>query len=181
MSKSEQLKVLMLDRFYKNFVEHAASKVIELDAMEEIYTFATDNSIMLPRTDKQALIFRSAYTLEYLYFKHHSLFVPFTERFINDYSLCENTSAKRHFTKMMNDILQHNTLTDEQLTTIAETTANWLIEPKVKVAVKIGAISILAKLRGQVGWINEIWNDIEAVMLNEVTPAIEVRFKRGWK
>ena len=126
------------------------------------------------------VIFRSAHTLEYIYFNYHNLFTPFQERFLIDFTLCQNSSAKRHFSKIMADLLKQNTPNLDQIESIAEVAANWVADPKVRVAVKIWSMSILKILRPKVAWLNEIWEDLEAMMINNATPAIEDRLRRGW-
>ena len=171
---------LMLERFYKDFAATSATKVIELDGVGELYSIATDNALALPKTQKQNVIFRSAYTLEYIYFNNPDLFIPFREKFISDFNLCQNSSAKRHFAKMMADLLKYHTPTMEQIESIAETAVSWIAEPKTRVAVKLWSMSILKIIRQKVSWLDDIWEDLEAVMINNTSPAIEVRFRRGW-
>ena len=176
-----ELIELMSNRFYENFSAIASAKVLEMGAVDVLYQLATDNSLQLPKSKKQAVLFRSAYTLEYIYFNHRELFTPFIERFCSDFSSCKSESAKRHFAKMMSDILKYHTPTTEQMESIAETVACWISDPKTKVAVKIWAMSILKSLRNKVEWIDDIWNDLENVVTQNATPGILLRLKRGWE
>lgn len=171
---------LMSSRFYEDFAATTSAQVIQIGAVEDLYQLATDYSLELPKSKKQATIFRSAYTLEYIYFNHRELFDPFIERFCNDFPSCENESAKRHFAKIMTDLLKHHTPTTKQMDAIADAAANWISKPKTKVAVIIWAMSILKALRNKVQWINDIWEDIEAVATKNLTPGVLVRLKRGW-
>lgn len=180
MNDRDLLIELMLLRYCKDFVGNTAAKVIELNCVDELYSLATDNTLALPRVLKQQVIFRSAYTLEYIYINHPNLFIPFRERFLTDFVLCQNSRAKRHFSKIMTDILSHHTPQMKQMESIAETAAEWVSDPKVRVAVKIWAMSILKTLKPKVEWLDEIWLDLEEMMKNSATPAVEVRLKRGW-
>jgi len=171
---------LMSDRFYKNFAATSSAKVIEMGAVDDLYQLATDNSLALSKSKKQVVIFRSAYTLEYIYFNYNAFFNPFIDRFCDDFACCENESAKRHFAKIMTDILKYHTPTTRQMESIADAAVSWISEPKTKVAVKIGAMSILKALRNKVQWIDDIWDDIEAVATQKLTPGVLVRLKRGW-
>ena len=171
----------MSNRFYEDFAVITSVKVVEMGAVDVLYQLATDNSLQLPKSKKQSVLFRSAYTLDYIYFNHRELFTPFVERFCSDFSSCENESAKRHFAKMMNDILKYHTPTTEQIELIAEAVAGWISDTKTKVAVKIWAMSILKALRNKVAWIDDIWDDLESIATQNATPAILVRLKRGWK
>ncbi len=180
MTAREQILECMLNRNYDNFVHTASSLVIKLNGVDELYLMATNKVRVKSKKEQQALLFRSAYTLEYIYFKYTSLFAPFVERFIVDYSHCNNHSAKRHFTKMMADILKSHKPTPEQCEVIAYTTVSWIIEPKAKVAVKIWAMSLLKILKPDIVWLNETWEDLEESMKNGATAGVLVRAKRNW-
>ena len=171
---------LMLEGFYKNFAATTATKVIELNGVAQLYSLATDNTLALSKIQKQNVIFRSAYTLEYIYFNYPDLFIPFREQFMTDFVLCQNSSAKRHLSKMMADLLKYHTPTTEQIEAIAEASANWVAEPTVRVAVKVWSMSILKILKPKVSWIDDIWEDLEGMLVKDATPAIKVRLKRGW-
>ena len=172
---------LMSNRFYKDFAPTTARQVIGMeDGVAKLYDIATDNGLDLPTPLKRNVLFRSAYTLEYIYFNYPEHFTPFRERFYIDFCNCENPSAKRHFAKMMADILKHHSPTIEQTEAIAETSADWISNPKIKIAVKIWAMSILRILRPNISWVDEIWEDLEMSLQKISTPAIEVRRKRGW-
>ena len=181
MDRREELIEIMSSRFYENFAAITSTKVVELGAVDVLYQLATDNSLQLPKSKKQSVIFRSAYTLDYIYFNYRELFAPFIERLCSDFSSCENESAKRHFAKMMCDVLKYHTPTTEQIELIAEAVAGWISDPKTKVAVKIWAMSILKVLRNKVAWIDDIWDDLESVVTQNATPGILVRLNRGWE
>ena len=181
MDRRGELIEIMSNRFYEDFAVITSAKVVEMGAVDVLYQLATDNSLQLPKSKNKSVIFRSAYTLEYIYFNHRELFAPFIEIFCSDFSCCDNESAKRHFAKMMNDILKYHTPTTEQIESIAEAVAGWISDPKTKVAVKIWAMSILKTLRDKVAWIDDIWDDLESVVTQNATPGILVRLNRGWE
>ncbi len=181
MTIKEQIIDYILNRCSQNFALCASSLVIKLDGVEELYLLATDKGISHTKREREAILFRSAYTLEYIYFNHNKLFTPFLDRFITDYPLCKNQSAKRHFTKMMSDILKSYKPSTEHSKAIAEATINWIIEPKAKVAVKVWAMSVLSILKQDNGWIDEVWEDLEATMQKNATPGIQVRIRRNWQ
>ncbi len=180
-NKNDIIKILS-ERHYHNFVECASTKIIELDAnIEELYKLATDQDLNMPKAQKQNIIFRSAYILEYIYFNYPDLFYPFIERFICDYPNCKNASAQRHFTKMMADLLKKHKFNGEQINFIAEATTLWVSDPKTKVAVKVWAMHILNILKSDLLWLSEIWNDLEELMKNDASPAMLVRIRRNWQ
>ena len=181
MTKQEAIIELTGSRFYSDFAASAATRVIEMNAVTELYTLATEEVTTLPTAKRRVVMWRSGYILEFIYFHHRELFEPFKERFISDFTNCTNPSSMRSFSKMMADILKHHLPTAEQQEAIAQCAAEWVSDPKVKVAVKVWSMSILQTLRPEVEWVEEIWEDIVTMLTNNPTPAIEVRHKRGWK
>ncbi len=181
--ETQQIIITSLtSRNYSNFAANTAITILELDnGIEELYLIATNNLPLLPSTLRSQVQFRSAYILEYIYFNYRDKFTPFRDRFISDYPQCQNQSAKRHFTKMMANILKTYTPPQSDIELIADATAQWIADPKVKVAVKVWAMSILKTLKPKVDWISEIWDDLESVAMNNATPGMEVRFRRGWE
>lgn len=181
-AKVEKIIELTANRFYKDFAATTAAKVIELDAVGELYFLATNIGLddFSPK-QKSNIVWRSAYTLEYIYFNNRDIFAPYIKQFIRDFTKCDNPSAMRSFTKIMADILKYHKPTFEQMDNIAQCVANWVADPKVKVAVKVWSMSILRSLRPHILWLDDIWEDMEAFLINNSSPAIEVRFRRGWK
>lgn len=180
MTKKQLLIELMTSMFYEDFAKIASAKVIEFDAVEDLYELATDGSLDLPKAKRQAVIFRAAYVLDYIYFNRRELFEPFVARFCDDFSLCDNESAKRHFGKIMADLLKYYLPTEVQIESIAGAAANWISEPKSKVAVKVWAMAILKSIKDKLAWVDDMWDDIEAVALRDSTQGLMVRLNRGW-
>ncbi len=182
MTTREEIIELTANRFYKEYAATTAARVIELGAVTELYALATDVDLEhLPAAKRRNTVWRSAYTLEYIYFNHYELFSPFREQFIVDFTHCKNPSAMRSFAKVMADMLKRHTPTQQQMEEVAQCAAEWVADPKVKVAVKVWSMSILRTLRPHIAWIDDVWEDMETLLKNNSTPAIEVRFKRGWR
>ena len=55
------------------------------------------------------------------------------------------------------------------------------VEPGRKVAVKIWAVEVLKLFRRRVGWVQEVWDDIETMASHDATPGIEVRMRKNWR
>ncbi len=181
MIKQETIIELTGNRFYSDFAASAAARVIEMNAVAELYALATEEIATLPTVKRRAVMWRSGYILEFIYFHHRELFEPFRKRFMSDFTRCTNPSSMRSFSKIMADILKYHRPTADQQEAIAQCVAEWVADPKVKVAVKVWSMSILQTLRPEIEWIEEIWEDIVAMLTNNSTPAIEVRLKRGWR
>lgn len=176
----ESLTELLSERFYENFAIQTAAIVIANDAVDVLYDIATSANIDCTKSDKKKIIFRAAYTLETIFFNHRELFAPYTERFFNDFHSCTNESAKRHFTKMMCEILKHQTPTQQQIELICQSCVDWCIDPKVRVAVKISAIKIIIHLREKTDWIGDILPEIIDIVERRSTPAMDCNLRR-WR
>lgn len=169
---------ILLGNFYHNFAAEAAKIVLEKGDIDLLYRLATGLTPAMPKAEKEKAVFRAAYVLEYIYFHDNDHFNPYRRRFLNDYPQTTNGSAKRHFTKIMRDLLQQEKPNKECCHAIAEASASWIIEPKTRVAVKIGAIEVLRLLRHEVDWIDELLPEIIEPLARDASPAIEVRLKR---
>lgn len=171
----------LLNHFYTDFAASEAKVVIEKGEIEQLYLFATGIlSEDLPKTKQKVITFRAAYILEYIYFNHNALFKPYKEAFFTDFPNTTNNSAKRHFTHIMRDILSKETPQRDICNNIAEACVEWIIEPKVRVAVQIGAIEILILLKKEVDWIEESLPMILEPITRNPSPAIMARLRR-WR
>lgn len=90
-------------------------------------------------------------------------------------------SARRHFAKVMADLLGRYSPGRRDMERIAEAAARWAVEPGAKVAVKIWAVEVLKHCRRRVGWVQEVWDDIVETMAHDATPGIEVRMRKNWR
>lgn len=171
---------ILLRNFYKNFAAETAERVIANGDMHQLYLLATGDTPLLTKPEKEKAVFRAAYVLEYIYFTERDLFAPYKERFFTDFPKTTNSSAKRHFTKMMRHLLEQEKPDKEHCHKIAEAAATWIIEPKTRVAVKIGAVEVLRVLRDEVEWVDELLPQILEQISQEASPGIIVRLKR-WK
>ena len=98
-----------------------------------------------------------------------------------DFPACADPSARRHFAKVMADLLGRFTPEVRDLERIAEAAARWAVDPGAKVAVKIWAVEVLKHCRRRVGWVQEVWDDLVETMAHDATPGIEVRMRKSWK
>ncbi len=185
MEAKAEFVATYLNRFNEEFAKNTAEIVIKKGELESLYAFATaknaDIYFVKTKVEKEQLIFRAAYVLEYIYFNYATDFLPYKQRFINDALQTENSSCKRHFLKILVHILRNNEISPKQKHTIAETTLEWLCEKNQKVAVKVWAMNILSLLKSELDWLQEIWADVESVAIQDSTAAIKVRVRRCWK
>lgn len=181
MTEAELVKSLS-ERFYSDFADTVARRVRDAGAVELLYRVATSSYANLPKPARHKAAFRSAYVLEKIYFAAPDAFMPFAGAFCDrDFPACTDRSAQRHFAKIMADLLGRYTPDSSSLERIAETAAQWAVDPGTKVAVRIWAVEVLKGCRDRVGWVAESWDDIVEAMEQDATPGIECRMRKSWR
>jgi len=133
----------------------------------------------------EGVAFRAAWLLENMYFENPEGFLPHIPYFISKFKAVSNAGCKRHYAK----ILMH--LTEPQaplvvqqymqqidLEQAVEQCFDWLIDPKIKVAVKAFAAEALFNMRHRYPWIaDELPEQLEFLMRNG-SAAIQAKGKR---
>lgn len=181
MTEKDLIKLLS-ERFYEDFADEAARAVLGADAVDRLYGVAVAPPPELPKPVRQKVLFRGAYVLERIYFTAPERFMPHAGEFCRrDFPACANASARRHFGKIMADLLGRYEPEPEVLGRIAEAAAEWAVDPAAKVAVKIWAVEVLIRCRDRVGWVAESWDDIVEALAPDATPGIECRMRKSWK
>ena len=181
MTEAELVKSLS-ERFYSDFADTVARRVRDAGAVELLYRVATSPYANLPKPARHKAAFRSAYVLEKIYFDAPDSFMPYAGLFCRtDFPACADPSARRHFAKVMADLLGRYTPEVRDMERIAEAAARWAVDPGAKVAVKIWAVEVLKHCRQRVGWVQEVWDDLVETMAHDATPGIEVRMRKSWK
>ena len=64
---------------------------------------------------------------------------------------------------------------------IAESAAEWAVDPGSKVAVKVWAVEVLCRCRDGVGWVAESWDDIVEAVAANATPGLACRLRKSWR
>lgn len=181
MTEAELIHCLS-ERFYSDFADTVALRVRDADAVELLYAAATSPHPKLPQPVRHKVLFRAAYVLEKIYFEAPDSFTPFAEIFCRrDFPNCTDASAQRHFAKIMADLLGRYTPDRRSLDRIAQTAAQWAVDPATKVAVRIWAVEVLKHCRGRIGWVAQLWEDLIETLSHEATPGIECRMRKSWK
>ena len=178
----DELMTLLSERWQEHFADEAASRVLDAGAVEDLYGLVTSPLSEIPKPLRHKLLFRGAYVLERIYFRDRSVFAPYAEDFCRlAFPACTDPSARRHFGKIMIDLLEHDGPDAPTLDRIAETAAEWAADPSTKTAVRIWAVEVLKRCRGRVAWVEEVWNDLLELQSAGATPGIESRMRRSWR
>lgn len=181
MTETDLIKLLS-ERFYENFADEAARRVLDADAAGALYAVVTSPPEGLPGPVRHKVLFRGAYVLERLYFGSREWFTPYADVFCRrDFPACTDASARRHFGKIMADLLTRYDPGSDVLGAIAETAAGWAVDPGSKVAVRVWAVEILKRCRDRIDWVKESWEDIVEAMAQDATPGIRSRMRKSWK
>lgn len=108
--------------------------------------------------------------------------MPHAETFCRrDFPACGDPSARRHFAKIMADLLCRVHPDPDVLERIAGAAAEWAVDPAAKVAVRVWAVEVLKRCRGRVAWVDEIWDDLLETQALTASPGIESRLRRSWR
>ena len=179
----EELIALLTDRFAEGFAEAAAARIgSDPGTFARLYDLVASPDAALPARVRHAVAFRGAYVVATVYFTDPARFAPFARRFCrDDFRACADSSARRHFGKIMAHLLGHYDPGREALEAIAECAAEWAAEPANRPAVRIWAMEVLKRCRDRVEWIDEAWDDLTATMARDDRPSIAARLRRSWK
>ena len=181
MTRDELLRSLS-GRFGARFADRTASDVLRADAVGLLYVLATEPRSEWPAEVRHKSAFRGAYVLERIYFGARERFEPFVDRFCRvDFHACTDPGARRHFGKIMADLLTRVEPVPEVWEAIAETAAGWAVDPASKVAVRIWAVEILKVCRAHVPWIADSWDDLLETQRNALSPGLLARLRNSWK
>ncbi|MCL2290924.1 MAG: hypothetical protein FWC34_09535 [Bacteroidetes bacterium] len=195
----EHFTAHFLTRFEKDFAERMVNE-IQKQALQELLisvlrdviyfnpqkaksqSAAYDYLRIKKKTEREQIAFRSAYLLETLYFKDKNILLFLKDDFIELLSIITNESAKRHFGKILTDLLKNNVLifSEDEYELLAETVASWVVAPRTRVAVQIWAFEALLLLRKKAQIGNETIGYLLEILTQDSSPAIKCRLKK-WK
>ncbi len=168
--------------FYENFAGQTAARVCEADAVGLLYTVVTSPLAEFPKPVRHKVWFRGAYVLERIYFADPAFFTPYAAMFCGkDFPACTDASARRHFAKIMADLLRRYEPAPDCFDRIADTAVQWMLDPKAKVSVKVWTVEILKCCRERVCWVADMWEDLLEMLQKDATPGIECRMRKSWK
>ncbi|HIY69435.1 MAG TPA: hypothetical protein H9828_08460 [Candidatus Alistipes intestinigallinarum] len=181
----EELIGALSDRWQEHFADEMARRVCAAEAVGVLYRIAAgpdDRLGTLPKPERRKIGFRAAYVLERVSLRSWTAFLPFAEDFCRRaFPACTDPSVRRHFRKIMIELLRRVCLDPEVLERIAETAAEWAVEPGSKVAVRVWAMEVLKVCRGRIGWVDECWEDLVEAQAAGASPGIVSRLRRSWR
>ena len=181
MTENELIETLS-NRWREHFADEMAQRICDAEAVGVLYRLVTEPLEGIPTPLRHKLLFRGAYVLERIYFTDRTAFLPHAEAFCRrDFAACSDPSVRRHFGKIMTDLLERARPDAASLDGIAEAAAEWAMDPAAKVAVRVWAIEVLKRCRDSVEWVQGVWNDLLEAQAIGATPGIESRMRRSWR
>jgi len=188
-----------LKRFEGGFSERNASEIqnqnlesLLVNVLRDVIVYDSKKSAFQSETydylkirkkcEREQMAFRAAYLFETLYFRDKSNIQFFKDDFAQLLSKVTNESSKRHFGKILTDVLKNNLLifSKEECEILAETVATWAVAPQTRVAVQIWAFEILVLLRKNANIPEETIGCLFEIFAQDSSPAMKCRLKR-WK
>ncbi len=178
----EELTALLTGPFFEHFADMVATRVLADGDFATLYELATDIPESLPAASRHRMAFRGAYAVERIYFTAPDTFAFCVSRFCQrDFPACTDAGARRSFAKIMAHLLREVVLDAGTLDRIAETAAQWAIDPKTKIAVRIWCVEILRLCRERCSWVGETWDDLLVTLEHDASPAIASRMRGVWR
>jgi len=160
-------------------------KVLELTRILKEEQFALRDLIDLTFYADKNIAFRAAWILENVFLQDPARYEPDLDYLLSRLKDVKYESCQRHYAKIVMHItnkkaplnIQQN-LSKFDMEPIVEQCFDWMIDPRVRIAVKVFASEALFNLRGRYPWIaEELANQLQFLMRNG-TAAIQSRGKK---
>jgi hypothetical protein len=177
MSKDELIKELA--------ATFGKMKVDKLVVILKERKFALRDLIDLTFHHDKTIAYRSAWLLENLFLIDPTSYLTDLDYLLDQFKNVKYESCQRHYTKIMMHLTSPKSpveikekLAIIDLEPIVEQCFDWMIDPKVLIAVKVFASETLFNLHQRYPWIKEeLTNQLEFLMRNG-SPAIQTRGKK---
>jgi len=161
------------------------TKVDKLSKLVKDQGFNLRDLIDLTFHEDKNIAFRAAWVLENVYLVNPVFYLPELDYLLARFKDVVYPSCRRHYAKIIMHITRPKTpppikqkLQDTDLEPVVEKCFDWLIDPKVLIAVKVFAAGALFNLRTRYDWIAEELTDQIKFMMRDGSPAIQSRGKK---
>ncbi|WP_428331004.1 hypothetical protein [Mucilaginibacter sp.] len=161
------------------------TKVLELSLILKEQNFTLRDLIDLTFYADKNIAFRAAWILENLFLKEPELYEADLDYLIVRIKDVKYASCQRHYAKIWMHITEAKTneaikkkLKSADLEPVVEKCFDWLIDPKVKAAVKVFAADTLFNLKDRYPWITEELENQVKFLMKTGSAAIQFRGKK---
>lgn len=161
------------------------TKVDKLSKLLKQHNFALRDLIDLTFHDDKTIAFRAVWLLENVFLVNPEIYLPEIDHLLARFKTVTYPSCQRHYAKIMMHLTSPKAhpfiqakLATTNLDPVVEQCFDWLIDPKILIAVKVFAAQTLFNLRFRYPWITEeLKNQLEFLMRNG-SAAIQSRGKK---
>ncbi|MDB5011705.1 MAG: hypothetical protein JWQ06_2494 [Mucilaginibacter sp.] len=161
------------------------SKVIELSKILKDQQFNLRYLIDITFNKDKDIAFRASWLLENVFLKNPQAYLNDLDYLIQCFINVSYPSCQRHYAKIMMHITDPKApaavqlkLKEIDLEKVMEHLFDWMIDPKVKIAVKVFSSEALFNMRYQYSWITEELADQIKYLMSNGTAAIQSRGKK---
>jgi len=161
------------------------TKVVKLSTIIKEQQFSIHDLIDITFHPDKNIAFRSAWILENLFLQKPESYIEDLEYLISRVKDIDNPSCKRHYAKILMHItapkapaIIKQKLIEIDLEPVVERLFDWLIDPKILIAVKVFAAEALFNMRNRYDWIAEELADQVHFLMRDGTAAIQSRGKK---
>lgn len=160
-------------------------KVLELSRTLKEQQFALRDLIDLTFHADKHVAFRAAWILENVFLQDPARYVTDIERLVSRIKEVQHESCRRHYVKIIMHITQpkvspaiKDRVAELDMQPAVEQCFDWLIDPKVKIAVKVFASEALFNLRYRYPWIKDELAEQMKYLMRNGTAAIQSRGRK---
>lgn len=160
-------------------------KVIKLSEILQKERFSVRNLIDITFNEDRDIAFRAAWLLENLFLQKPGEYVDELKYLISRIKDIKHASCKRHYAKILMHITApkaakavREELGSIDLEPVVEQFFDWLIDPKILVAVKVFAAEALFNIRARYPWIADELKDQVKFLMRDGSPAIQSRGRK---
>jgi len=161
------------------------TKVVKLSAIIQKQQFSIKDLIDITFHPDKNIAFRAAWILENLLLQKPESYIEHLNYLNSRVKDVGNPSCKRHYAKILMHITAPKApanikqrLAETELEPVVEQLFDWLIDPKVLIAVKVFAAEALFNLRERYPWISEELANQIRFLMRDGTAAIQSRGRK---
>ena len=178
--------MLTADELIKELsVTMVKSRVVKLSTMLQKQHFSLRDLTDITFNQDKNIAFRAAWILENLFLEKPDSYLHDLNYLVSRVKDVTNPSCKRHYAKIVMHITSpkapvsiQQKLAGTDLEPVVEQLFDWMIDPKVLIAVKVFAAEALFNMRNRFSWISdELANQIRFLM-RDGTAAIQSRGRK---
>ena len=157
-------------------------KVLELTAILKKQDFALRDLVDLTFHPDKDIAFRAAWILENLFLQKPESYGQDLAYLISRVSEVKHASCQRHYAKILMHITNKkapktisNQLSEIDLEPVVEKCFDWMIDPKVKIAVKVFSSEVLFNLKDRYPWVKEELINLLQFLMRNGSPGMQSR------